>query len=434
MNIEQNFWEHYDFTEYRPPNNGISNSIFEWQNNTYAERLNKLLENNKIDNNNNYYVVEINKYNVKGYYNLKYIKLYFSIIKIEKNCYFNYYIDTPFKKYSFKMRYPRMLACLYTIKQLFFYNIDYFYLYIKNSYEIAQKHNLKCVIKPQSDINECLDKFLSIRFYYTKENYVLFRCTFTQSPYYFDLNNFIPPEHYEDFDEKKHFSTKELLENYSTDNVQFSLYDFIKYHDYHYVENFREIDDSESEYDGSEEEDQEEEDEDEKDSEFDFGEDFTFDVDDVKEVDSEEGDSEEGDSEEGDSEEGDSEEGDSEEGDSEEGDSEEGDSEENKKPNYHNNEEGNYHEVEPLYDPVIFTYVTSDTSISTKKYLTKENKYTSDYFEDFSIQTFMCIPHRFKDLINKMERIVMNEVISHYSKQFNKSKDFQIFSNIIDFL
>ena len=47
MNIEQNFWEHYDFTEYNPPNNEISDSIFEWQNNTYAERLNKFLENNK---------------------------------------------------------------------------------------------------------------------------------------------------------------------------------------------------------------------------------------------------------------------------------------------------------------------------------------------------------------------------------------------------
>ncbi len=463
MNIEQNFWEHYDFTEYNPPNNEISDSIFEWQNNTYAERLNKFLENNKIDDNNNYYVVEINKYNVKGYYNLKYIKLYFSIIRIEKKntCYLNYYIDTPFKKYSFKMCYPRMLACLKAIQHLFFYNIEYFYLYIKNSYEIAQKHNLKCVIKPQSDNSECLDKHLSIRFYYTKEDYVLFRGTFTQPNYYFDLSNFIPSELYDDYDEKKHISTDELLIRLKSYDTNFSLYDYIKYHD---RENFREIDEDDAEENKSEEADEDIAEEDgSEDTESEYAEDFTFEIDDVEEAeeeDSEDGESEEdtesedGESEDGESEDGETEDGESEEDETEDGESEEGESEEDetedgesedgesedseskesKKPNYHNIEEGNYHELEPYFDPVIFTYVSSNTSISTKKYLIKENKYNSDYFEDVSIQTFMCIPHHFNDLINKMEKIVMNEIISHYSKQFDKSKDFQIFSNIIDFL
>ncbi len=157
-----------------------------------------------------------NPYHAKGFYHNKYIKFYIDMYKVksENMCYFHFYIDTPFKKYHFQIQYPKMIGCIIVYQEKYAKEgFGYMYQYINTAYGIQKKYpDIRCEITPQSPDPSFLDEFYSIRFYFSKSKYVLFRTTFLSIDTRIKNEHEIPMEKYLDFDKEKNGTDEEHIQ------------------------------------------------------------------------------------------------------------------------------------------------------------------------------------------------------------------------------
>ncbi len=403
IEVEQKYWNELDKTNH-PLLNEINGNLSVKQ---LYEILGRIHE-DFFENKSEYYVKEINQNNFKGYVKSKYINLYINVYKNEeeKLYYLDYYIGTMFKNYEFSMKYPKKYILLHGFEKIYFINrdFDYFCRHIEDSYEIANKHNLKCTIIPQTEEKDKFDNFLLIYFYFSEEKYILFRPSFTEFYEYYDplvkqedYLDYIPGETLSSKSFKKQFKDKEicLSQDEYLKNREESINDFK-------ISRILMFKDDEDEFN--------------EDIESEDGE-------------TEDGESEDGESEDDETEDGESEDGESEDDETEDGESEDGESEDEKAINY--TENGNYISLIPPFDPVVFVYVTRETSNHTKKFLIKENEFNDSYFEDKNINTYVCIPYQ-TDIKDRMENLILAELLNNHTKKNGKLSD--VFNEVLSYI